>query len=345
MTASPELRPLRLGEVVDVAARLTRRDFAALVTILAVLALWVQILSPVVSFLTADEVVVVDGQATYFFADEAAEDRAVAYALLLALLGALGAFAALAAMLRLVGRRYVTGTPPAWSEAAGYGLRRIGSLFWIGFLAVLATVVVLFGVGIAAAILAAVAGPVGVGLALIAVVGSAAFMYTRLSLAFPALTEEDLRGTAAIRRSWNLVAGRWWPVFGALVLALLIVFGVQLGLGVAVVGVLQLDSAPLVIALTTLLNVIAQILVFPFLAATLVVLYYDQRVRKEGLDLELQARTLGDAAPRYPAAAPSLESAPRLDTPPPAGYVACPSCGRHVAAGTPQCPYCFASMG
>ncbi len=343
MTRPPELRPLRLGEVVDVAARLTRRDFGALVTILAVLALWVQILSPILSFLTADEVVVADGQPIYFFADEAAENRAVLVAVALAFLGALGTFAALAAMLHLVGRRYVTGTAPEWSVAAGYGLRRIGSVFWIGFLAVLATLVVLVGVGIVATVLAAVAGPVGVGLALIAVVGAAAFMYTRLSLAFPALTEEDLRGSAALRRSWNLVRGRWWPVFGALVLALLIVFGVQLGFGVAVVGVLQLDNAALVIALTTALNLIAQVLVLPFLAATLVVLYYDQRVRKEGLDLELQARTLGE--PPVPRRAPTPEGFRPLDAPPPEGFVTCPRCGRHVAAGTPQCPYCSASMG
>ncbi len=352
MTDPPELRPLRLGEVIDVAARLTRRDFAALVTILAVLALWVQILSPLVSFLTADEVVVVDGEPLYLFADEAAENRAVLVAGVLALLGALGTFAALAGMLRLVGRRYVTGAPPAWSDAAGYGLRRIGSVIWIGILAGLATLVTLFVVGFAAAIVAAVVGTVGVALALLVVVAATAFMYTRLSLAFPALTEEDLRGSAAVRRSWDLVRGRWWPVFGALVLALVIVFGVQLGLGVAVVGVLQLDSAPLVIALTTVLNIVAEVLVIPFLAATLVVLYYDQRVRKEGLDLELQAGTLGEPAARWPESpaarrtpAPPPDGFRPLDTPPPAGFVGCPACGRHVAAGSAQCPYCAAATG
>ncbi len=353
MTGPPDLRPLRLGEVVDVAARLTRRDFAALVTILAVLVVWLQVLSPLLSFVTADDVVVIDGQPFYFYADEASEDRAVLVAGALGILSALGSLAALAAMMRLVGRRYVTGEAMRWGDAAGYGIRRIGSVLWIGILAALAVGLTVLGVGFGAAVIAAVAGAVGVALAIVAVIAVTAFMYTRLSLAFPALTEEDLRGSAAIRRSWDLVRGRWWPVFGALVLAFVIVIGVQAGFGVALVGVLQLDSPALVLTLISVLNIVAQVLVFPFFAATLVVLYYDQRVRKEGLDLELQTRTLGEPAPplapsprlRTRAAADPPAPPPRqLDTPPPSGFAACPSCGRHVAAGTEQCPHCATVM-
>jgi hypothetical protein len=133
------------------------------------------------------------------------------------------------------------------------------------------------------------------------------WLYVLFGLATPALVLE--RGTVgeALRRSSILVRGSWWRVFGVLVLASLIAFvitaliGVPFGLvsgglngaftgaSVPTVGSLLLDSIGTLIAAT---------ITTPFAAAVTALLYIDQRMRKEGMDIEL-ARAAG-VAPQGP---------------------------------------------
>lgn len=126
------------------------------------------------------------------------------------------------------------------------------------------------------------------------------FLYTMLSLTAPALVLE--RGTIgqAFKRSWRLVSGSWWRVFGILLLAGLVGFlismVIQLPFGLG--GGLSADpTQPVTLTLgsrllTELGSVIAQTIVVPFTSAATALLYIDQRMRREGMDIQL-ARSAG----------------------------------------------------
>lgn len=118
---------------------------------------------------------------------------------------------------------------------------------------------------------------------------------------------------AALGRSRKLVADHWWRVIGIVILLAIIqgVISAFFSLPAAIFGFGSLFSdptgagaSPLVIALDALGSTAGQIVVGPIAYCAYVLLYYDLRVRKEGLDIELAARALGliDApAPGQPA--------------------------------------------
>ncbi len=95
---------------------------------------------------------------------------------------------------------------------------------------------------------------------------------THLTCAIPAMVIEDQRGRAALRRSWNLVRGRGWPVFGTIIVAGLI-SGIVNGLLTAPFG----DNW----AARSIAASIASVLTMPYMALVGVFIYLDMRVRKE----------------------------------------------------------------
>jgi hypothetical protein len=126
------------------------------------------------------------------------------------------------------------------------------------------------------------------------------WLWAMLSLAAPVLVLEQDGIGQSLRRSWRLVSGTWWRVFGILLLAVIaagiistvieLPFGVGLGLtsDAADLANQSLSSQ----LLSTLGAVIAQTIVGPFTAAATALLYIDQRMRKEGMDIQL-ARSAG----------------------------------------------------
>ena len=93
-----------------------------------------------------------------------------------------------------------------------------------------------------------------------------------LACAMPALVIEDQRGRQALRRSWNLVRGRGWPVFWTIIVA-----GLLTGL------VNSLLTAPFGDnwAARSLGASIASVITMPYMALVGVFIYLDLRVRKE----------------------------------------------------------------
>ena len=103
---------------------------------------------------------------------------------------------------------------------------------------------------------------------------------TFLSCGIPALVIEDKRGREALRRSWNLVRGYGWHVFGTIIVAALIA-GVFSGLLTAPFGGNY--------AARSIVTAIASVVTMPFTALVGVFIYLDLRVRKEryaAVDLE-----------------------------------------------------------
>lgn len=120
------------------------------------------------------------------------------------------------------------------------------------------------------------------------------------SVAVPALFVERLGVFASFGRSWNLVEGRWWRTFLLVLLVFILVYVVETALGAfATAGLLLTLFLPNVVAgliVYTLQDLVSAV-VMPVLDIAFVLIYYDLRVRREGLDLLQQAQRLAGLQP------------------------------------------------
>ena len=143
-------------------------------------------------------------------------------------------------------------------------------------------------------------------------------MSLRYALAVPACTVENLPARAAIRRSIQLSKGSRGRIFMLALLALII----QLGLtgisqgffifaGIKHHGILPLWMSVAQQFLAFLTNTFVQ----PVYATGFTLFYYDQRVRKEGYDIERMMQTAGMTLPP-PAAESSVETPSMLSVAP-----------------------------
>ncbi|MBX6370713.1 MAG: glycerophosphoryl diester phosphodiesterase membrane domain-containing protein [Acidothermus sp.] len=165
------------------------------------------------------------------------------------------------------------------------------------FLAVLITVAVGAGTHSDAAAVA-IGVPVVGGAAAFAV-----FLWVGLSLSLPALVAEDTGVIRALRRSWELARTSFWRVLGVRVFALLLALLASLlfaatvvvlvGIPAAFADVLPHSATALAARiLVACIGVLAWGLTTPWIGATLAVLYLDQRMRTEGLDIQLRLARL-----------------------------------------------------
>jgi hypothetical protein len=143
-------------------------------------------------------------------------------------------------------------------QAYRYGFVRLWSILLVGVL-----------VGLA----------VFAGLILLVIPGI--FVLVRLIVSIPALVIENRRGGAALSRSWNLVRGHWWPVFGTILLAGLII-GVVTG-----ILTLPFDEGWFGQAVAAALG---SVVTTPFFALVTLLIYLDLRTRKEELDAAVLRR-------------------------------------------------------
>ncbi len=134
---------------------------------------------------------------------------------------------------------------------------------------------------------------------------------------------EDEGAVGSLGRSRDLVTGRWWPFFGTLVVAwlLLIIVGAILGL---VIGAGSLFGGGAVsagqLAASQVAGTVADVLVTPFMAVVITVVYFDLRVRKEGFDLDQLARRMGGEPPEgggLPGGSDPMGPGPITPPPPP----------------------------
>ena len=116
----------------------------------------------------------------------------------------------------------------------------------------------------------------------------------------PAMFVENIGLGSALSRSWHLVERRWWRTFLVLFLVVIIWYVAQLALGAFVqLGqvLLALIASPFVAtAIATAAAQVVGALVTPILQIAIVLIYFDLRVRKEGLDLFQMAYQLAPPA-------------------------------------------------
>jgi membrane-anchored glycerophosphoryl diester phosphodiesterase (GDPDase) len=114
--------------------------------------------------------------------------------------------------------------------------------------------------------------------------------------ALPVMFVENTGLIAAMGRSWRLVEGRWWRTFLILFLVFILVYVVQTALGAFIAGAQLLVEVILSSVAATWIfasaSIVVASLVNPILQIAVVLVYFDLRVRKEGLDLFQLARQL-----------------------------------------------------
>ncbi|MFE2379439.1 hypothetical protein [Streptomyces sp. NPDC059398] len=211
------------------------------------------------------------------------------------------------AVLTMVVSRSVLGRPvtlaDAWHEARPQlgRLTGLSLLLPVGYAAVMT-------VGLLPGLL--VGGSEGAGLA--ALGGLAAmlvvvWLWVCFSLAGPALMLERQGIASALRRSAKLVKGVWWRIFGitllTLVLTALVSGLIDLPFNAAAmvadgkgIGDLVSDKTPdfgwPYLIVSGIGAMLTTALTYPFTAGVTVLLYVDQRIRREALDIDL-ARSAG----------------------------------------------------
>ncbi|MFE6908358.1 glycerophosphoryl diester phosphodiesterase membrane domain-containing protein [Streptomyces erythrochromogenes] len=296
------LRPLGLGEILDGSVATMRTHWRSVVPITLVVATVIQVISVLVQKFMLNDLPL--SSAEDMTAEEAIDTlgSSLAVSVVNQFIQVLGTIV-VTAMLTMIFSRAILGqhssVSTAWREARPQLLRLIGLTLLLAFgIILLGAVLVLPG---------ALAGNIG-----LAVVGFVAWLPLiiwlgiKFSLASPALMLEKSTVIKAFARSSKLVGGSWWRIFGITLLTSLIAFMVALMVvapfqlvGVFAVGggmdALEDGSAqtawgPLIFSGIGL--IIAQTIIMPIQSGVTVLLYVDQRIRREGLDLEL-ARAAG----------------------------------------------------
>ncbi|MFG2715864.1 hypothetical protein ACGFX2_35840 [Streptomyces goshikiensis] len=293
------LRPLGLGEILDGAVTTMRTHWRSVLSVSLAVAVLVQVFSVLVQKYSADRLTVEPGSQVRVedIGDSSVLLTFAAY--FIQLLGGL----LVTAMLTMIFSRAVLGRPStvggAWRDARGQLLRLAGLTLLLGVGAV-AVFVLLILPGI-------LAGNIGIGvLGGLAAAVLVTWLWIRLSLASPALMLEKAKIRTALGRSSKLVNGSWWRIFGVTVLTAVITALVSaiiiyplLAVSVALFGGglegladgTALNSWGSLI-LTGIGSIIALTITMPIQSGVTVLLYIDQRIRREALDLEL-ARAAG----------------------------------------------------
>jgi hypothetical protein len=197
------LRPLAVGEILDHAIQVYRKNFVALVTMTAVVVVPLQVVTVLIHLSSRPST---RGEATtvgrFSFSSTAGNGHdaaAQAATFLVIVLGMIAGRLALGACTRGVADAYLTGAKADARSSLRVALRSLGSLLWLELLAVPA---ILIG--------------------LVLCVAPGVWLWISWLVATPVLLVEGARGTHALRRSFALVKPRWWPTFGLGLVAVLL---------------------------------------------------------------------------------------------------------------------------
>ncbi|MGH9556213.1 MAG: hypothetical protein ACRD2Y_10365 [Terriglobales bacterium] len=144
----------------------------------------------------------------------------------------------------------------------------------------------------------------------------------RTAIAIPAAVIEDRPIIDAIERSIALTKGSWVRVLLVYLLAVALNWAaiamLQYPFEIAAVFAGAEGGAALLLQLFSLAGqVLAGTLTGPILAIALALIYYDERVRKEGFDLQYMMAALDTGAAPAPGAAPGTPPAPPTPPTPP----------------------------
>ncbi|MFJ7497927.1 glycerophosphoryl diester phosphodiesterase membrane domain-containing protein [Streptomyces sp. NPDC097727] len=303
------LRPLGVGEILDGAVSTMRAHWRTVLGITLTVSVITQIAIILVQRYLLPEPAVIDPNATGSEALRQSADSAQSAlvnsvpSLLITMIATL----ITTSVLTVVISRSVLGRPVTLSDAWAEARPRLAQLLGLTLLLALISAAIMT-VGLLPGMLvgsAAGAGLVVIGLMAAFVV--VIWLMVRFCLASPALMLERQSITTSMRRSAKLVRGAWWRTFGVLALTGLltlivsVIIAIPFGvIAMAVdgggVGSFLTDGStdfgwPFLIV-SGIGQVITTTITYPLSAGVMALLYIDQRIRREALDLEL-ARAAG----------------------------------------------------
>ena len=302
-----DLRPLTLAELLDRAFSLYRRHFWLFVGIMALPSLAMLIVSLVPQFIQGALELPTDQQPLPEVPVAMIVTMAVAWVFAFIVYW-ISYVVALGATTVAVSGIYADRTPTIADSYRGTS-GKVGRLvlLWIliGIRALGVFVVLMLGGGIGAG-LGAIAHPIVAGMAVVLTMfvgfGLMVWMLLRYAVSVPVAVLEDHSASDAIARSIELTRGSLLRVFVLMIFTVVVTY-----------AALFLFQAPFIVAAMVAgpetaagfwLNLVGVVtgsigsaLTGPLAVVAMAVLYYDLRIRNEGLDVELLVARLGQGAP------------------------------------------------
>ncbi len=295
------LRPLGVGEILDAGIKVVTHNWKPLILSLLVVTAPIEILAVLTLASIGDS----DTPTFNFSTTQSQQTTPDAdYFIgigIVGLLSGIGILLAYTALFKGVSDAWL-GARPSIGRSLSFGLRRAPLVF------------VLWLVWIFPMIVFAI--PCGIG---------SLWLGTVWSLAIPALLFERLGPIKALGRSFRLISGRFWATLLLIIIVLALIEVISIAIQYPLLLLVDAvgDSNDIANAVATVVaSLVSTSITYPYMVAVLTILYFDQRVRKEGFDLQLLAQGLG--VERDP-------DAPVLIPPP-------PMWGPHSAGGQPQGP-------
>lgn len=262
--AAPSLRPRSATELVDAAFQILRAHYGQLVVCSAIAYLPMLLLR-----------LFVIGDTTRFLnGDSAALRSGMLLTSLWTVLGSLVTYSLMSAVLVVMTSQAYLGDP----VDVGSAVRRV--------------VPKIFPV-LAASFLRSVLVILGIFPGVLLLFTPMFYVVARYFAVIPAIVVEDAGTFGSFSRSSELSRGRKWHILGTLVLVTVIYY-------LLVTGVSMIGAVVGKFVVQTMVSSIAAILIYPVVAITEALLYYDARIRSEGLDIELMTDAL-DAPSGLPA--------------------------------------------
>lgn len=292
------LRPMNLGDLLDGAVRLLVANWRPLLLAVGVVVVPFQLLSV---FLQRDQLppslfeLFTDPTALERLAQESALPSAteqvasfvgLIYSLLLPVL--------FGAVCVIVAWSYL-GHPDDWRAALRVAARRFGSLLGATILVVLVAALPLLPAFIAlgAAFVTNSGGLAGLSLLLLlAGIIGAIILGSLFAATTPAVVIERLGPVAAMRRSWRLRRPRLGATVGAVFVTWLFATVVSFILSAVASLIGAALGGPFEWVSVGIGDLLGQLVALPFAATVATLLYFDGRIRSEGLDLQVAAAEL-----------------------------------------------------
>jgi hypothetical protein len=307
------LRPLGVGEILDGAVSTMRTYWRTVLGISLSVALLTQTASVLMQGLVLnDTVATVSVNDPSTTPEDVFQSMGEAFlgSVLVGLISAVGTIIA-TALLTTVTSRAVLGKPvstgEAWRDARPQVPKLFGLLILLGLIG---AGVVVCGALPGVIVLLTVNRPAGAALLVVGIIAAAivmAWLTVRFSLASPALMLERQSIVKSLSRSAKLVRGSWWRVLGIQLLGGLIagvvssivaipfLFIAAAASGGGMTGLFGATGGQVgwvFLIVSGIGSVIGATITLPINAGVTVLLYVDQRIRREALDLEL-ARAAG----------------------------------------------------
>ncbi|MFJ9676441.1 glycerophosphoryl diester phosphodiesterase membrane domain-containing protein [Streptomyces sp. NPDC101194] len=303
------LRPLGVGEILDGAVSTMRAHWRAVLGITLTVSVIAQVAITLVQRYLLPEPAAIDPNATGPEALRQSADSAQSALInsVPSLLITMIATLITTSVLTVVISRSVLGRPVTLADAWREARPRLPQLLGLTLLLTLISAAIMT-VGLLPGML--IGSTAGAGLVVIGLLAAfvvVIWLMVRFCLASPALMLERQSITTSMRRSDKLVKGAWWRTFGVLALTCLLtlVVSVIIAIPFSIIA-MTVDGGGIdrflsegstdfgwpFLIVSGIGQVITATITYPLSAGVMALLYIDQRIRREALDLEL-ARAAG----------------------------------------------------